>query len=438
MPNNRFPEVDRLQKKVPQLWINSRWLPAREALPALPLGMKEIEGASQRLDRFAPLLADLFPQLEPAGGIIESGFRRLPRLEKSGLSDGAPFPGTLWIKADHELPVAGSIKARGGFYAVLVFAEKLARGNGLLAPDGDYRTLASPACRAFFGRYELSVASTGNLGLSIGIMGAALGFKVTVHMSVEAKAWKKERLRKRGVRVVEHASDYTHACSVAAENARRDPFNYYIDDENSVDLLLGYSVAVLRLKGQLAQAGVEVSAARPLFLYLPCGVGGAPGGITLAARHVFGDHAHCFFAEPTAAPCMFLGLLTGKHDAISVYDIGLDLKTDADGLAVSRPSRLVGRLVERLVRGAYTFSEEEMDEALLAMYEQDGEQVEPSAAVGALGPRRILQSEEGRAWLAREQMDLNRAAHVIWTTGGSLVPPEQHAAFRQKAMARKG
>ena len=317
------PALDRLRQKAPQLWMNPHWLPARAALPLLPLGMKDIEAAAKRLERFAPLLADLFPQLQSAGGIIESDFQRLPVLEKSGMNDGVPFPGTLWLKADHALPVAGSIKARGGFYAVLAFAEKVSLENGLLAPGGDYRNLSGPACRAFFGRYELSVASTGNLGLSIGIMGAALGFKVTVHMSVEAKAWKKERLRKRGVRVVEHVSDYTHACTVARENAARDPLNYYIDDENSIDLLLGYSVAILRLKGQLTKAGVEVSAAHPLFLYLPCGVGGAPGGITLAARHVFGDS----LSQP--------GHVLGKSVLLPQIDSGGDPSFAVDSPRVS-------------------------------------------------------------------------------------------------------
>ena len=42
-------------------------------------------------------------------------------------------------------------------------------------------------------------------------MGASLGFRVIVHMSREAKEWKKELLREKGVIVLEYDGDYSHA-----------------------------------------------------------------------------------------------------------------------------------------------------------------------------------------------------------------------------------
>lgn len=157
---------------------------------------------------------------------------------------------------------------------MLTHAERLAIKAGLLCEEDDYRKLFTDEFRQFFGQYSIAVGSTGNLGMSIGIMSAKLGFTVTVHMSADAREWKKRKLREHGVIVVEYAEDYGVAVEQGRKEAERDPNCFFIDDENSRTLFLGYSVAGERVKKQFDEMGIKVDAEHPLFVYLPCGVGG--------------------------------------------------------------------------------------------------------------------------------------------------------------------
>ncbi|MGP2706703.1 D-serine ammonia-lyase, partial [Serratia marcescens] len=305
----QHPLLQRMVALEPITWFNPRATTLAAGLPHVGLTAADVADAEQRLARFAPYLAAAFPETQPTKGIIESELVAIPAMQLAlDRRYGQTLGGRLLLKKDSHLPISGSIKARGGIYEVLTHAEKLALEAGLLHTGDDYARLFSDEFRQFFSQYRIAVGSTGNLGLSIGIISARLGFDVSVHMSADARAWKKQKLRDNGVTVVEYADDYGVAVEQGRKQAADDPSCFFIDDENSQTLFLGYAVAGGRLKRQFAEQGIVVDAQHPLFVYLPCGVGGGPGGVAFGLKLAFGDHVHCIFAEPTHSPCMLLGV----------------------------------------------------------------------------------------------------------------------------------
>lgn len=425
------PLIAPLVRLEPTTWFNPALAPTAQAMGDVPLSLADVDDASARLERFASFIQSAFPETRASAGIIESPLIALPRLQAVLCAEQSLAPqGALWLKADNLLPISGSIKARGGIYEVLKHAEDLALAGGLLQPGECYSKLDSDQARAFFGQYSIAVGSTGNLGLSIGIMSARLGFKASVHMSADARQWKKDRLRACGVTVVEYESDYSVAVEQGRRQAEGDPSCHFVDDENSINLFLGYAVAARRLQKQLVAEGIVVDAEHPLFVYLPCGVGGGPGGVAFGLKQIFGDAVHCLFAEPTHSPCMMLGVYTGLHDAVSVYDFGIDNRTAADGLAVGRPSGFVGRSLQRLIDGYYTLDDDQMYRLLALLHAEEGLKLEPSALAGVPGMLRVLQEQQGyRQRLGLDAQRMSNATHLVWGTGGSMVPEEEMNAY---------
>lgn len=415
-------------------WFNPNATTTEAGLPYVGLSLSDVQDAEARLNRFAPYLMKAFPETQATQGIIESDVVAIANMQTAlEACYQTPITGKILLKKDSHLPISGSIKARGGIYEVLTHAEKLAREAGLLSIDDNYEVLFSDKFRQFFSQYSIAVGSTGNLGMSIGIMSAKLGFSVSVHMSADARQWKKDKLRSHGVNVVEYEQDYSIAVEQGRKEAEQDPNCFFIDDENSTTLFLGYAVAGLRLKKQFAEQGIIVDKDHPLFVYLPCGVGGGPGGVAFGLKLAFGDDAHCLFAEPTHSPCMLLGVHTGLHDGISVQEIGIDNITAADGLAVGRASGFVGRAMERLIDGYYTLDDQDMYNLLGLLDKTEGIKLEPSALAGMTGCVHVTQNTDYQQSKGLSAQQMANATHLVWATGGGMVPSDEMQKYLAQA-----
>ena len=422
--------IEKLRALQEVCWNNPSRRPFAEAIQNCPITEADVLDAAARLERFASYFRVAFPQTQPLGGIVESPLRSIPLMQKALEQDhGVEIPGKLFLKMDSHLPISGSIKARGGIYEVLCVAEKIALSRGVLNITDDYAKFCEPSVREILSEYSIAVGSTGNLGLSIGIMSASLGFRVTVHMSADARQWKKDLLRSKGVQVIEYASDYSEAVRQGRAQAALDPKCHFVDDENSKTLFLGYAVAALRIKKQFEDAGVVVDRQHPLYVYLPCGVGGGPGGVAFGLKLVYGDAVHCFFAEPVNACCMILGMATGKHSDISVADIGITGQTAADGLAVGRASGFIGKLMEPFMSGCYTLTDRRMFRMLRQLADSEDIFLEPSALAGMYGPVVTQKDQAFCSYRAGEG-----STHLVWATGGSLVPKEEMERYYREGL----
>lgn len=407
-PGRRDPALARLRDGQTAVWRRTE--PAWNALT-----LADVAQARARFGRFAPVLRRLFPQ-SGWDGHVASELLEYPQT--------ADLP-RLLVKADHALPMTGSVKARGGVHELLCHVERIAAAEGI-ALDGDlHAALTGDTARERLARHCVVVASTGNLGFSIGLAARAFGLDAEIHMSRDAKEWKKERLRRLGARVVEHAADFTETVARAAASAAARPEAYFVDDETSRELMLGYAVAAEELAEQLAAREVETGPRRPLFVYLPCGVGGAPGGVTFGLKHLFGRDAVCVFVEPIAAAAMFVALGQPSPSPRHVAEFGLDGRTIADGLAVPRASPLALSAVGHLVDGVVAVGDDVLRQWVRRAWREAGLRLEPAAAAGFAAVQPWLETLAEDSALAAAHPHWRQATHVVWATGGSLLPDDE-------------
>ena len=90
----------------------------------IELTMADVDDAEQRLKRFAPFIMKCFPETKDRNGMIESVLTPIPGM-KELLNEkyNSNLEGTLLLKQDSHLAIAGSIKARGGIYEVIKHTE---------------------------------------------------------------------------------------------------------------------------------------------------------------------------------------------------------------------------------------------------------------------------------------------------------------------------
>lgn len=74
------PLIAKLSQAQPVFWRSDKLAPFAEAIEDVGLTLADVEEAEARLQRFAPYLAQVFPETAATDGIIESQFYRTEKL----------------------------------------------------------------------------------------------------------------------------------------------------------------------------------------------------------------------------------------------------------------------------------------------------------------------------------------------------------------------
>ena len=445
------PVLKRLQRSNTVCIVNPNHSNDQRDIEKQSITRADIQEARELLDRAKPLFRQLWPDdktLKDWEGLIES-----PLTPAHALRDAMGGTGTWLLKRDDDLPVAGSIKGRGAFFAVLEHAEKLAIGKGLIAKGQDLGSLASPEAKATFSEYKISVGSTGNLGMGIALLAAALGFDAKVYLSEEAADWKKKRLTDHGCKIYEHDGNFKEALQkgrddCAAANEAKPASAYFVDDEDSKALSVGPTVAGLRMKEQLEKQGIRIDANHPLFVYIPTGVGGGPSGVLRGLVDAFQDeglhqHIHGILVQPKQCASVLARLSIPDKDnkkPVDVYHLGLNNKSPrGDGMAVPQASELAFANLQVNAAGAMTVSDDDMLKNTARLHKTEGITIETTAAASINGPKWCA-SEAGRDYIRKNGIEkaMPDAVHVMWFTGGGKVPEDTKAKILHDAYEAVG
>ena len=89
--------------------------------------------------------------------------------------------------------------------------------------------------------------------------------------------------------------------------------------------------------------------------------------------------------------------------------------------------------MERLLIGYYTISDRYLPPHLGQMSQSENPKLEPSALAGWVGPIRGSQQTEYKNRLGFSEIKQQNATHLVWATGGGMVPEKEMQLYLEKA-----
>lgn len=266
---------------------------------------------------------------------------RTPLLENEALNEAAG--GRVLLKAEM-LQHYGAFKFRGA-YNLMSQLSAAERANGVLA------------------------WSSGNHAQGVAYAARLVGTKATIVMPADAPAVKADNVKKLGAEIIV----YDRYSEDREEISRR------IVEERGLALAPSFDHPhIIEGQGTTALETVEDAKQRGLGLdafIVCCGGGGLTSGCALALEDV-SPQTEVWIAEPEGFDETWASIRDGvRHQAdISRYTI-------CDAIATPSPGLLTLPIMQRLVRGGVTLTEDEVREAMIFAFQHLKLVVEPGGAV---------------------------------------------------------
>ncbi len=136
------------------------------------------------------------------------------------------------------------------------------------------------------------------------------------------------------------------------------------------------------------------------------------------------------FKTKAISSCMLLGMASKLHEKISVYDIGINKITHADGLAVATPSGFIGRVMEPILSGIFTVDDAKLYDYLRSLKSSENKMIEPSSCAAFEGPITLLKYDASKTYVEENlKGNIENAFQIAWATGGVMVPQEEMNNF---------
>jgi threonine dehydratase len=275
--------------------------------------------------RTAPTLADV----EAARERIADGVRITPVYRSEAFS--RRIGREVFLKAEN-LQRTGAFKIRGALNRIATLSG-VEREAGVVA------------------------ASAGNHGQAVARAAREAGISATVFMPAETPMAKVEATRNYGAQAELVGADFEEALAGAREHAAGTGATFVHAFEDP-EVIAGQGTIGLELAEQLSEVETVV---------IPVGGGGLASGIALALRGVQSGVRLVGVQAASCAP--YAGGTTFGY-------------TIAEGIAVKKPSEVTGKLLDELLDGIVTVSDEEISEAIVLLVERAKLVVEGAGAAG--------------------------------------------------------